>query len=231
MEELNLKELFDYLKERILIVIIIILAIILLGCVYSIFLKTPMYKSEGSVVLVGESGATTQTDINLGNNLVTTYSDIVTSRKIVEKVIDKLDLNYGYSALKNNIEVSSKKDTQIIRISVQDKDSKLAAKIANELIITFSEEIKEIYKLQNISILDEPKEASSPYNINVVKDLIIYMAVGIVLSLGIVFIIFYFDTTIKNAEVVENKLNLPVIGIIPKVKYKEHSKDKKKDKE
>lgn len=228
MEELNLKELFNYVKERILVVIIIILATILLGCMYSIFLKTPMYRSDGSVVLVGESGTTTQTDVNLGNNLVSTYSDIVTSRKIVEKVIDKLDLNYSYGALKNNIVVTSKKENQIIRISVEDADGELAAKIANELIVTFVEEIKEIYKLQNVSVLDEAKVSLSPYNINVVRDLAIYTIVGIILALGIIFVIFYFDTTIKNADIVENKLDLPVIGIVPKVKYKEHKKKDKK---
>ena len=42
MEEINLKELFDYIKERILVVIIIILAVLVVGCIYSIFLKKPM---------------------------------------------------------------------------------------------------------------------------------------------------------------------------------------------
>ena len=50
------------------------------------------------------------------------------------------------------------------------------------------------------------------------------MIIGIVLSLGIVFVIFYFDTTIKSAEEVENKLGLPIYGIVPKINKKENSR-------
>ena len=65
------------------------------------------------------------------------------------------------------------------------------------------------------------EEAESPYNINIFKDLLIYLLVGIVISFGIIFVIFYFDTTIKSVEEIENKLGLPVFGIVPKVKRKE----------
>ena len=40
---------------------------------------------------------------------------------------------------------------------------------------------------------------------------------AIVLSCGVIFICFYFDTTIKTGEDIENKLGLTVIGIVPKV--------------
>ena len=57
--------------------------------------------------------------------------------------------------------------------------------------------------------------------VNYVKDNIIYLMIGIVLSFGIVFVMYYFDTTIKSSEVVEEKLGLPVIGIVPKEEDKE----------
>ena len=42
------------------------------------------------------------------------------------------------------------------------------------------------------------------------------LVVGII-GVVVVFIKFYFDTTVKSSEEVESKLNLPVIGIIPLV--------------
>lgn len=225
MEEINLKELFEYFKERILIVFTIILVVLIGGCVYSVFFKTPMYQSSSTIILVNDDGNTsgvTQADLNLGKSLVSTYSDIITSRRILDPVINNLSLDYSYEGLKGLVTVSNDGKTEIIKIYVKNSDAGLAATIANEIVKVFNEEIKSIYKLQNVSVVDKAIEASSAYNINVTKDVIIYLFVGIVLALAVVFIIYYFDTTIKSAEEVEKKLGLPVFGIVPKVKRKEN---------
>lgn len=225
MEEINLKELFDYLKERVLIVAIITLAILVVGCIYSIFIKTPMYKSQTSFVLVSDDGTAgggySQAEANLNKNLVATYSDLVKSNRVIDKVIKNLSLNYSVSTLKGRITVTNATNTEIIKINVEDPDKALAADIANEIIKVFGEEIKEIYRLQNVSLVDGAEEAEYPYNVNIVKDIVIYLLVGIVLACGIIFVIYYFDTTIKSADEVEKKLGLPVFGIVPRVKYRE----------
>lgn len=228
MEEINLKELFDYIKERILIVIIIMLGVLVVGCVYSIFIKTPLYKSTTRIVLVSDSGESsggnssyTQSDLQLNQNLVSTYSEIVKSRKNLDTVIKNLALPYTIDQLYSNVAVSTVKDTEIIKIDVVDEDKGLAADIANEIVKVFGEEIKYIYKLQNVSTVDVAEESEEPYNINVLKDLVIYVLVGAVLALGSVFVVYYFDTTVKNAEEIETKIGLPVLGIVPKVKHKE----------
>lgn len=230
MEEINLKELFDYIKERILIVAIILLAVLVVGCIYSIFLKTPMYKSNTTIVLVSDDGnasgntSYTQNEVKFNQSLVPTYSDIIKSRRVIENVIKNLSLDYTYATLQSRITVTNTTNTEIIKISVSDSDKALAADIANEIVKVFSEEIKEIYRLQNVSIVDKAVEANGAYNINIIKDLIIYILVGIVLGLGTIFVVYYFDTTIKSAEMIENKLGLPVYGVVPRAKHRENKR-------
>lgn len=226
MEEINLKELFDYFKSRIMVILIIILVALIAGSVYSIFLKTPLYRSKTTIVLVSEDGTAgsttyTQSDVQLNKSLVSTYSEIVSSRRVIENVIKNLSLDYTVDEVTDMITISTVNDTEIIKIEVANEDKGIAADIANEVANVFSEEIKSIYKLQNVSVVDVAEEAESPYNINIFKDLLIYLLVGIVISFGIIFVIFYFDTTIKSVEEIENKLGLPVFGIVPKVKRKE----------
>lgn len=225
MEEINLKELFDYIKERMFMITAITLAIVALGCVYSSFLKTPMYKSTATVLLVSDDGTTgnagtTQSDIQLNKSLVSTYSELVKSRSVLNAVIENLELEYEADSLYEKISISNINNTEIIKIDVVDSDREVAAAIANEIVDEFGEEIKNHYKLQNVSVVDEAVEADEPYNINFIKDVVIYMLVGVVLAIGMVFVTFYFDTTIKSAEEVENKLGLPVLGIVPKVRNK-----------
>ena len=89
--------------------------------------------------------------------------------------------------------------------------------IANETAEIFEKEIVDIYNLENVSIIDKAELASSPYNVNLIKDSVIYFALGLVLSCGIIFVIYYFDNTIKSVEQIEKHLGIPVIGTVPTV--------------
>ena len=217
MEEINLKEVYSYFKSRLLWMVLAIVAIVIIGNVYTIVTRVPMYQSNTTIVLVGESKkGYSQTDSQLNQNLIGTYSEIITSRKVLQQVIDNLKLKMTVDELSQNITTSSVEDTEIIRITVNNEKKKMAVKIADEVASVFSEEIQDIYNLENVAIIDKAEEADEPYNINYVKDNVIYLMIGIVLSFGVVFVMYYFDTTIKSSETVEEKLGLTVIGIVPK---------------
>ena len=220
MEEIDLKELYDYFKTRIIWILITIILVIIIGNTYTYFTRIPMYKSSTSIVLVSENQneSYTNNDIQLNKNLVGTYTEIIKSRTILNTVIKNIGLDYTYGELVNNVSVSAIQNTEVIKISVSDKDSKVATKIANEIANVFITEIQKIYKLNNISVVDVAVDSTNPYNVNYLKDNVIYIAIGLILSSGVIFILFYFDTTIKTSNDIEKKLGLTVIGNVPKVR-------------
>ena len=219
MEEIDLKELLDYFKSKIAWIIAIVILLVGLGNIYTILTRVPMYQSNTTIVLVNENQTESynSTELQMNKNLVSTYSEIIKSRKVLDQVIKNLNLSYSVGELSRNITVSAVTNTEIIRITVGDPDATLATKIANEIASVFSAEIQKIYKLNNVSIVDKAVDGVRPYNVNYVKDNVIYVAIGLVLSCGLIFIKFYFDTTIKTSEEIENKLGLTVMGIVPKV--------------
>lgn len=219
MEEIDLKELLSYFRSKIVWIIAIVIIVVGVGNIYTILTRVPMYQSNTTIVLVSENQNETynSTELQMNKNLVSTYSEIIKSRKVLEQVIKNLNLNYSVGELSKNINVSAVTNTELIRISVGNSKASVATKIANEIANVFSEEIQKIYKLNNVSIVDVAVNASKPYNVNYIKDNIIYVAIGLVLSCGLIFINFYFDTTIKTSEEIENKLGLTVMGIVPKV--------------
>lgn len=218
MEEINLKELFDYFKSKIKWVMITVFAFMIIGNIYTIATRVPMYKSDTTIVLVSENDKEYNTnELQLNKNLVGTYSEIIKSRKVLEPVIENLRLKYTYAELKSNVTVTSVANTEIIRITVNDKKAEKATRIANEIAEVFTKEVQKIYKLNNVSVVDKAVKNIKPYNVNYVKDNIIYIALGLIISCGIIFIKFYFDTTIKTSEEIENKLGLTILGVVPKV--------------
>lgn len=219
MEEINLKDLFNYFMSKILIFIITTVLILLLGNIYSLVLKTPLYKSTTSLVLVSESDkdSITQSDLTLNNNLVGTYTEIIKSRNVLGQVVNNLKLKESTGSLSSKINVTSVSNSQIIKISVSDADNKKAKLIADEIAKVFISETSKLYKLNNIKVIDESSIENSPYNMNIIKENIIYLAIGCALGLGIILLMYSLDTTIKTTEDVEEKLELTVLGNVPKV--------------
>lgn len=224
MEELNIKELFTFFISKIRMVLLVTLVVVLVGAVYSLFFQAPVYESTTTLVLTGTTGANgtqtsngttiTQNDLNLNAKLVATYREIIKSKTVLKDVISTLDLDYTVDSLYKNISVSTVSSTEMIEITVKSTIAEEAAIIANELASKFSEQIKDIYNIENVAVIDKAEIETEPVNVNILKQIIIYALIGIVLSLAIVFAMFYFDTTLKDAAQIE-KMGLTVLTSIP----------------
>lgn len=224
MEELDLKSLFSYIFNKKLYIILITAIFLFVAIIYTGYFKTPLYQSYTTVLLTKESDSTTitNTDILLNESLVDTYREIIKSRKVMRTVKNNLKLDYSIDELNKIVSVSSVNDTEIIKITVTNKDSKLACDIANETANVFNGEIVKLFNIQNVGIVDVAEESKEAYNINTLKSVVIFGGIGFILSIGIIFLVFYFDTTVKSEEEIEKLLGLPVIGKISHVGGKKH---------
>lgn len=220
MEEINLRELLRYFLGKLVIIIIVSLVFYIFGFLYGMFIKVPMYNSYTTIVLTRtneeqtEEGIT-QNDILLNQKLVSTYREIIKSRKILKQVINNLKLDITVEELGKLINVTNEQDTELLRISVNYTDGIVARNIANEIAKVFSNEIVNIYSIKNVSIIDYAEISVYPYNIHVTRDAIIILLIGFVLSSAVIFVMYYFDTTVKSATEIEEKIGLPVLGTVP----------------
>lgn len=216
MEEIDLKEVFSYFKSKLLGIIIVTILIVAGLNAYTILTRKPLYNSNTTIVLVSSNKKDyNQIDAQLNKNLIGTYTQIIKSRKVLNTVNDNLELKYSYKELSGMVSVTAVEESDLIKITVSSENKEEAAEIANEIAKVFTKEVQNVYNLENIYTLDKANISKEPYNINYIKDNIIYLAIGLVLTCGVVFIMYYFDTTLKSSEVVEDKFDLPVLGIVP----------------
>ena len=225
-EKINLKRLNSVLKKNSLKIIIILFLFTLCGYFYSYNFVVPKYKSTSTILLASnnlnkDTNTVTQTDVNLNKNLISTYGKILKSNNVLGQVITNLKLDVTKEELYKNIQIEEVEDTQIIEIGVINESAIEAQEILTELNKVFIEEIKQIYKLDNINIVDEPSFELVPYNVNHVKDISIFFLAGSVFSLCMIAIIYFFDTTIKIEQDIEEFIGLNVIGTVPKHKSKD----------
>ena len=220
MEEINLKELFDYFLSKILILVIITVVVLIFGNIYTLFIKTPLYNSTTTLVLVSRSNddsTITQNDITLNNNLVGTYREIIKSKNVLGQVAGNLKLKQSSGSLANSVTVSSVSNSQVIKITVSNANNKKAKLIADEIAKVFIKEAADIYNINNIAVIDEASVEGRPYNMNIIKENAIYFVVGIALSMGVILLMYSLDTTINSEQDIEEKLELTILGKVPKV--------------
>ena len=223
MDEINLKDLFNYYVKRILVIILVTIVALMIGFIYSTEIQVPMYHGTTTIILVQkqndkDTSYAYQNELNINEKLVSTYSQIIKSRRVLEQVINNLKLETTPKELAEDINVTAVTDTSIIKVSVSDKDNKKAVSIANEVANVFKKEISNIYNLENVSIVDNAIIEEKPYNINLIKELAISGIAGIVLSCGILFLVYYFDNTIKTKTDIEESIGLPVLAEVPTAK-------------
>lgn len=234
MEELDLKELLMLFWNKKIKIILIVAIFMLIGIIYTIGFVTPVYTSSTTLLLAASGSSTdksntiTTTDITLNSKLVSTYSTLVQSKSVLRQVISNVGIDLDEEELKNNITVSQEKDTEIIRISVTNANATTAAKVANETAKVFIERVSDIYKINNVQVVDQAEVSTSPSNINHAKDVLIFAFIGAVVAVMYVLIANMLDTTIKSAEEVEKEFKVPVLASIPLYNFEPVKKGGKK---
>jgi capsular polysaccharide biosynthesis protein len=229
-DTVSLIDIFITIKKRWKLIVLITLFAGLISGTITYFLLTPVYEAS-TQILVNQKNTENQIDYTLlqsNIDLINTYSVILKSPVILEKVIDKLDLTTTWEELNQIITITSQENSQVFSLIIEDPDAGNAVKIANTVSETFKEEIKSIMNVDNVSILAraELKENPSPVKPNRLLNIVIAVVVGGMTGIGIALLSDFFDNTLKDDKDVGAYLGLPVLGSIQKMSQA-HKKERK----
>lgn len=217
MEEISLEDLLSYFKKKVLVIILITLMAVASMVYYVYYMKVAVYTSSTTMILTNDSSneSITSSDISLNNSLITTYGEIVKSKKVLNTVKDELNLSEDYEELNSLVSVSNRTGTSIIEIFVTHVDANKSANIANAIADAFAEEVVKIYSIENLSIIDEAEVSTIPSNNNDMLQIALAFCGGLFLASGMVFTVYYCDKRIKSKDEVERITNWTVLSLVP----------------
>ncbi|WP_461207727.1 YveK family protein [Clostridium sp. DL1XJH146] len=223
MEEeitLDLRELFGILRKRIKLILAITLLATMISAIISFFVLTPVYESKMSVIIgkqttAGKVEDYTYSDVTMYQKLVKTYAVIAESKNVAEKALKWGAFDLEVNELVSKIKVSPQSDTQIMDISIQSTDPEEAKELVSAVTVAFIERAKEVIPNGSVEILDEAKVPKNPISPNKKLNVAIAFFLGLMVSVGIVFVLEYLDNTVKTKEDIQKLLDIPVIGVIP----------------
>ena len=229
MNELGFKEILKDIYDKKLYIILAALIFGLIGNIYARYIVEPKYEASTTLILATiqetdkvkkETTAITQSDLNVNQMLISTYREIIESDAVLNEVIENLNLDLTPNELRRYIKVSAVKDSGLIEIRMRAPYKTMIAPVVKEIANVFSKRITEIYKINNIYVIDEPLTPTQPYNKNTLVYIAGFASFAIAVSLAIILVSKFFDTTIKNEEDIE-ELRTVLLAKIPMHRRKE----------
>lgn len=226
-DEIDLMKVFGTLKKWWWIVAAISIVFAIYSIVISYYYTEDVYESSTTLYsgTLSKSSITSMLqELQVGANVIQDYKEIVKSRLIVEETKRLLNedaksnpklsnvASLPYKSFIGKINVSLLNDTHIMKITVKDTDPEVCMLVANKIASVFAEKVKKITKIDNVQLIDEAIKSEAPVNPSKKKKAMIFFGIGAVLGMGIIFLIYFFDNTVKTADDVVELLDLPVIG-------------------
>jgi capsular polysaccharide biosynthesis protein len=192
-QEISLYDLIKfYIKNWLLIVSLTVLGLGA-GLVYSLYLQTPLYKSNATLLVV-------QPGITTGSNdtIISSYVELFKSRRVLEPVMNELQVTDSHETFSKNVEASNNKNTAIIRVAVISDKSEFSKLATDKAILSFQNELNSIYDTANVRVVDGASLPTNPYNVNILIQTAIATIAGFLLS--VIGLFFAYDYKQSNKK-------------------------------
>lgn len=226
----NISEVLGRIKDKYKNIVLIVLSFLLISSIYNIFFINKEYEANVKIFIGKQKFKNiTETynneEINLYQRLITTYSEVIKSKKLINESIKGSKMNYlqdkykniNYDLLMENLTINPIANTQIIEI----KYKSLNPQQSYDLLYSITENLisysKELYPNVNITILEQVHVNLKPLMNKKLTIIGLGLMLGLIVGIGGIIGVMYLNNTYKNQKSLEEEIGLTVIGVIPKI--------------
>ena len=198
--------------------VIILIASLAVGAayVYTTYFMIPTYRSTAKIYILNkQSENITTTDLSVSDLLSKDYMELMKDDVILEPVATALNHKYSSAQLRSFISVSNPEKTRFLVVTATCPNPEDAKVIVDSVCEISQDVFVEILNADRVNIISKGKIPHQPSSPNLFNNLIVGGMGGAALAVGIIFIIFLLNDTIKYAEDIERALDLNVLATIP----------------
>ena len=222
MEEqvISLSEIFEAIKKRWIMIVAITLSATLISGILSFFVIKPVYETSTKLFIgkeESEDRVYNTNDIQMYQKLLQTYAQAIKTKDLVGRAINSLNYELEPSKVVGALTVTPVTDTQILQIKYKSKNQQEAVDVLKNITEQFIITSKELVPNGNVRVIEEVEFPENSVSPNKKMNIAIAFLLGLMVSLGLVFLLEYLDNTYKNKEQLEKELDIPVLGEIPDV--------------
>ena len=217
---IDLRKLFYQIMQNILTIIAATLVCALAGFILSSYIIRPTYSANAQMLVNNktdeqQSSSITQSDINASSSLVNTYSIILKSHDVLERVIDDCNLDITPEALLKKITVDSVNSTQVMRITVHDGNPQQALNICADIVKLAPEAIIRALDAGSVTTVSSPYTTGRPISPSRKRYTAVGGLLGLLICLAVIVIRELANDKFKTTEDIRTVLDLNILGVIP----------------
>ena len=205
-----------YLFKRKFWIIIVITAVTTSLALYKVSKLQPSYSANAKVFMGNSNDMLdiySQDELSYYSQFITIFSEISKIDGFLDDTLKKNKISKTSDQVKYAISYSVSTTAPIFTLNYTSSSTNEMEDILNAVCEKFEYEIKEIDSRVKVKILEEPTTYSSLPN--KAKVILVAIAAGIIISIGIILFLDYIDDTIGKREELEKILPVPVLGDIP----------------
>ncbi|MEN2667379.1 YveK family protein [Listeria aquatica] len=210
--------LLQTIKKNIFWLVLIILVAQMSVWVYQNYIHIDEYQAETSLLINVEQEENvlyTQEGIRNNIQLITTYSSVLKSSKIMSLVNteEKIAGKDG-KGLSKQLAISSDQNSLVFHITYTDQKREQAERVSQAYVETVEKEIPKLFKGSTVIILEKPSIhlVSQGFSMNLIA-----LFVSLILATLFILLKAFTDRTIKSQEQI-TQLNITYLGDVPEVK-------------
>ena len=220
--ELDLKDIFLILRRRCLAIVAITVLCGLGAWLVTSFLITPLYSASVSMYVSSDpsrenTNSVTTSKLSASAQLVDTYIVVLESNSVLQEVINLLQLPYEPDVLRSKMQASSINGTEAFSITITVPDPEMAQLIVNTIAEVSPSEIIRVVKVGSVEVIDWATLPTQPSSPSVVRNVLLGVLLGLVVSCFVFILIEILDTTIRREEDITKGLGVPLLGVVPKL--------------
>ncbi len=214
--EIDLVELMYRMLEKIKWIIAAALVGMIVMGVFTKFFITPTYEATSKLyVQEAKDKVVDLSSINLSDKLTADYVQVFKNWHVHKMVIDTLQLPYSYHEIEKMLTITTPANTRIIEIKVTNTNPQEAYDIAMAYAKAAPAFIEAKMETSRPNIFEEARVPTKPAAPSLLKNAVIGTFLGAMVAMGIILIQFVSDDRIRNAEMLQKRLGLATLGMMP----------------
>ena len=198
-------------------------------CLYLHVTYEPIYEAYTSLTVKVVSRSTSDETNTVYNfyydreataQLDKTFSYIISS----DRMKDEIKVLLGTDSINGKISAESVKETNLFIVHVYSSEPEDAKEILEAVIAVYPEVVRFVIGEIELDIVEEPVIMPEPYNKpDYPKYALWGMIFGVFMACGIILLVAVFRKTVKSPEDIKANINIPCIGMLPKVADKKRN--------
>lgn len=199
-----------------LILLAVVLAAGFIG--YTIYSYHPVYESYVTFVVSKDNN--NSVDSVVSSRIAKSFPYILRSGGLENRIRSELGLVSG-AAFPASLTASSMEDTNLLTVTAISSSDTQGQQVIDALIKYLPEYAAEVVGNADLTVIDQTGLSDGAENsLSIPKTVIKGIGLGIVVILGILFLLAYNDSTIRKYEDLKKYLNISCLGTIPVTKFK-----------